>query len=39
MGLVNLVVWPENDYGIIARIGYGDFVFSFFLLFLTIWKV
>ena len=30
MGLVNLTVWPEKSYGMTARIGYGDFVFSFF---------
>lgn len=30
MRLVDLVVWPENNYGMTARIGYGDFVFSFF---------
>lgn len=30
MGLVNITIWPENSYGMFARIGYGDFVFSFF---------
>ena len=30
MRLVNLTVFPEKGYGFTARIGYGDFVFSFF---------
>ena len=30
MGLVNLYVHPEDSYGAFARIGYGDFAFSFF---------
>ena len=30
MRVVEITVWPENSYGMTSRIGYGDFVYSFF---------